>query len=130
MTFIFDERCNLKESTEMAGSEKRASIALKYTPQGKIAFMTDQVDNKEIAFTYWKYGKPESITLKDAGTLLVKYTDFGDIERVDTIPHGKASERLKALSNSERQSTILNEVRSALDKMLNYLRPAGLNIGL
>lgn len=130
MNFIFDDKCNLKESTEVAGSTKKASVALKYTPQGKIAFMIDQVDNKEIAFTYWRYGKPESITLKDVGTLLVKYTDAGDIEKVDTFPHGKGAARFKDMSPTARQTEILGEVRQALDKMLNYLRPAGLNIGL
>lgn len=130
MTFTFDDRCNLKESIEMSGKEKRNWVTLKYTSQGKISFMTDQINNKEIAFTYWKYGKPESITLKDTGTLLVKYSEGGDIQKVDTFPNGKGTEQMKAMSATEKQTAILGEVRSVLDRLLNYLRPAGLNIGL
>lgn len=131
-TFVFDDRCNLKEAVELHGAEKVVWITLKYTSQGKIAFMTDEVEKKTIAFTYWQYGKPESITLKDSGTLLVKYNPTGEIadQGVTTFAHGKGVERFKGKDKTEAQSLILTEVRSSLDRMLNYLRPAGLNIGL
>jgi len=130
MRFKFDQKCNLKEAEEIADGKQRVYISLDYLKNGKLAFLRDKVGKKEIAFTYWIYGKPESITLRDTGTLLVKYSNVGDIEKVDTFPHGASAARFKGQAKAEYQSVILAEVRAALDSMLSYLRPAGLNIGL
>lgn len=130
MKFKFDDKCNLKEAEETSNGKQNVFISLEYLKNGKLSFLRDKVEKKEIAFTYWTFGKPESITLRDTGTLLVKYSQTGEIEKVDTLPHGKAEARFKGKQKSEYQGVILTEVRSALDSMLNYLRPAGLNIGL
>ncbi len=128
--FNFDNRCNLKSAIETQNKKTTVSISLQYNSNGKITFITDELSKDQVAFTYWKYGKPESITLKDVGTLLVKYSDVGEILSVETFPHGKGKERFKDMEKSKYQSTILTEVRGTLDRMLSHLRPAGLNIGL
>ena len=132
--YKFDGICNLLEAEEtyMIGTTSKRSvwIGLSYNKQGKISFLRDKINTKEVAFTYWQYGKPESITLKDACTLLVKYSPTGEIEKVDTFPHGKGNQRFKNMKKPEYQGICISEVRTALDSMLKYLRPAGLNVGL
>ncbi len=129
-TFQFDGSCNLLNAEEKQLNKVTVSISVAWNKQGKIAFLRDKINQQEIAFTYWKYGKPESITLKDVGTLLVKYKIFGDIEKVETFPHGKGKERFAKIDKSGANALILSEVKMALDDMLGFLRPSGLNIGL
>ncbi len=128
--FAFDTKCNLLDAKEIIGAKETKSINIRYNAQGKIAFLTNKLMNKEVAFTYWKYGKPDSITLKDVGSLIVTYSALGDIEKVDTYPHGAGKKRFEKTPKNTYQSIILSEVRGALDEMLNYLKPAGVNIGL
>ncbi len=130
LTFKFDEHCNLREAEETANGKQKTWIALEYLKNGKLSFLKNKTTKQEIAFTYWTYGKPESITLKDVGTLRVTYQPAGEIDKVDTFPHGEGQKRFKDMEKAKYQSAILAEVRMTLDEMLNYLRPAGLNIGL
>ncbi|PIR23289.1 MAG: hypothetical protein COV44_03670 [Deltaproteobacteria bacterium CG11_big_fil_rev_8_21_14_0_20_45_16] len=128
--YKFDAKCNVIEAKEMVGEKLTGHITVEYTDQGKTKFMRDLIGKQDLALTYWQYGKPESITLKDSGTLLVSYRPTGEIDGVKTFPNGKGKERLKEYDDSTMQRAILKEVRSALDQVLSYLRPAGLNIGL
>jgi len=128
--YKFDTNCNVTEAKEMVGDKLTGHIKVEYTEQGKTKFMRDLIGKQDLALTYWQYGKPESITLKDSGTLLVSYHPMGEIDTVKTFPNGKAKERLKEYDESTMQRAILKEVREALDQVLSYLRPAGLNIGL
>lgn len=131
MKIEYDKKCNLVSANEKLGDKKiTASVELKYTDNGKPKFMFEKIGNVGIAFTYWKFGKPESITLKDVGTLLVKYDPYGTIVKVDTFPHGKGKERFKTLKEKESQGIILREVRKALDGIIGLLRPAGVNLGI
>ncbi|MGA0164601.1 MAG: hypothetical protein ACO3LE_10230, partial [Bdellovibrionota bacterium] len=129
LNFTFDSRCNVIEAIENSGKTKTAHVSAEYTPQGKTKFLRDLKNNLEIALTYWEFGKPESITLRNVGTLLVKYQKNGEIEGVDTFPHGAGKERFKDQDPTKYQAVILREVRSALDNILQYLRPAGLSMG-
>jgi hypothetical protein len=129
LDFKFDSQCNVIEATETSDQKRIAHISVEYTPQGKTKFLRDRQSNKDIAFTYWKFGKPESITLRDVGTLLVKYRADGELESVETFPHGAGKARFKEQESNQYQGIILREVRMALDEILQYLRPAGLNIG-
>lgn len=128
--FKFDPKCNLLSADEKQNGKATVSIGITWNSQGKISFLRDLLGKREIAFTYWKYGKPESITLRDVGTLFVKYTVFGDIEKVDTFPHGMGKKRFEGVDKSASNALILNEVKTALDDILGFLRPSGLNIGL
>lgn len=128
--YRFDNKCNVVEATETQGGKKTGWVNVIHTPQGKPKFLIDKINNQQIAFTYWQYGKPESITLRDVGTLLVKYKFTGEIDEVKTRPHGKGEQTYKGQDPSVYQGSILREVRSVLDGMLGLLRPAGLNIGL
>lgn len=130
MNFKFDDKCNLREAEELSGDKRQTWITLEYLKNGKLSFLRDRIGQKEIAFTYWPYGKPDSITLKNVGTLKVQYSPTGEIQKVDTFPHGTGADRYKGKKKEDYQPTILAEVRSTLDNMMNYLRPAGLNIGL
>lgn len=129
-TYKFDPHCNVIEAIETQNQKRTGWVTVEYTGQGKTKFLRDRKNKKEIAFTYWQYGKPESITLRDIGTLLVKYEPNGEIQSVETFPHGKGKERFKNQEKAQYQSIILQEVRTALDSILSYLRPAGLNIGI
>lgn len=129
-TYQFDQRCNVIEATEVTDNKKTGKVKVSYTSHGKTKFLRDLINKIEIAFTYWKYGKPESITLRDVGTLLVKYKPAGGIRKVDTFPHGKGKERFKNQDKEAVQRKILQQVRGSLDSVLKYLRPAGLRIGL
>lgn len=129
LNFTFDSRCNVIEAIETSGKTKTAHVSAEYTPQGKTKFLRDLKNNLDIALTYWEFGKPESITLRNVGTLLVKYRKNGEIEGVETFPHGKGKERFKDQDPTKYQAVILREVRSALDNILQYLRPAGLSMG-
>lgn len=129
-SFGYDDRCNPMSAEENQDGKKTVKIGIKWNPQGKISFLTDEINKKEVAFTYWKMGKAESITLKDVGTLLVKYSPSGDILKVDTFAHGSGKERFKTFSQDQAAGLILNDVKSALDSMLGYLRPIGVSIGL
>ena len=53
-----------------------------------------------------------------------------DIEKVDTFPHGKGKDRFKKIETVTANGMILQEVKGALDSILGYLRPSGINIGL
>jgi YD repeat-containing protein len=130
MTFQFDDRCNLREVKETRGEAVSALLKLEFFPTGKISFLREQVSKREIAFTYWEFGKPNSITLRDRGTLLVKYQPDGTISSVETIPHGKAKKEFEGKDKTAAQGQILGDVRTALNEFFQYLRPAGLNIGL
>lgn len=105
-------------------------IEVKYNERGKTTFIHDRHNEQDIAFTYWDKGKPESITLRDTGTLLVEYDAFGEITEVNTFPHGQGEERFADTPENQYQNTILQEIRASLDEMLAYLRPAGLHIGI
>lgn len=129
--YKFDARCNLQEAEEYQGTVRKIHITAEFQKNGKLAFLRDKTQGRELAFTYWQYGKPDSITLKDVGTLKVKYSPAGEIQNpVETFPHGKGAARFKGMSKEQMQASILAEVRAGLDEMLNFLRPAGLNIGL
>ncbi len=128
--FKYDSKCNLISAKETQGGKTVVSISVKWNPQGKISFLSDNIAKKEVAFTFWKFGKAESITLKDVGTLLVKYLPAGDIEKVDTFPHGAGKKRFQSIEPSAANGIILQEVRAALDSMIGYLKPSGVNIGL
>ena len=56
--------------------------------------------------------------------------DFGDIENVDTRPHGAGLKRYEKMDRSVANSIILSEVKSALDDLLGFIRPTGVNVGL
>jgi len=127
--YTFDSKCNLVEARESVGGKESMHLTIKWTSQGKISFITDVLAKKEVAFTYWQYGKPLSITLRNMGTLKVKYSDLGDIEKVDTFPNGTANEKFKNTKQAEVTRLILTEVRSTLDNIFGYLRPSGLSIG-
>ena len=129
LDFKFDSRCNVIEAIENSGKTKTAHVSAEYSPQGKTKFLRDIKNNLDIALTYWEFGKPESITLKNVGTLLVKYRKDGEIESVETFPHGAGKERFKYQDPTLYQGVILREVRLALDNILQYLRPAGLSMG-
>lgn len=129
-SFTYDSTCNLKRALEVQDKKTVVDISISWNPKGKIAFMRDEVEKKEIAFTYWQFGKTDSITLKDVGTLLVKYLPAGDIEKVDIFPHGKGKERFKTIDSTTANGIILSEVKSALNTMMDYLKPSGINIGL
>lgn len=135
-SYTFDKACNVTSAQELTGSKKTGRIEVKYNENGKTQFLTDTVNDHQIAFTYWKYGKPESITLKDVGTLLVSYKPEGSIEKVDTFPHGKAKEaseketKDKGTNQTYTREIILRDVKKALDSIMAYLKPAGLNIGI
>jgi len=129
LNFIFDPRCNLTEAKEIAGGKPKMHLKLQYNKQGKLLFLRDQIKGDEIAFTYWEYGKPQSITLKDEGTLVVKYSPVGEMLQVETFAHGKGQKKYEGRPKAEMQAQVLTRVRESLDRMLNYLRPAGVNIG-
>ncbi len=130
--FKFDDKCNVIEAVETQNKQKTGWVTVLHTPQGKPKFLIDKQNNQQIAFTYWQYGKPESITLKDVGTLLVTYKSNGEIEDngVKTKPHGKGEQAFKGQDPATYQAAILRQVRGTLDTILALLRPAGLNIGL
>jgi YD repeat-containing protein len=128
--YKFDGRCNVIEAVQTQSGNRIGWIEVKHNAQGRAAFLLDKQNNSQIAFTFWQYGKPESITLRDVGTLLVKYKPDGEMEEVKTRPHGKGEARFKAQDSAANQAVILREVRSTLDVMLGLLRPAGLTIGL
>lgn len=129
LNFTFDPRCNLVEAKELAASKPTMHLKLQYNKNGKLLFLRDQLKGDEIAFTYWEYGKPQSITLKDEGTIVVKYSPTGEMLKVETFPHGKGQKKYEGRPKSEMQAQVLTRVRESLDRMLSYLRPAGLNIG-
>ncbi|MDB5038403.1 MAG: hypothetical protein JWQ35_1931 [Bacteriovoracaceae bacterium] len=128
--FNYDVQCNPIKANELEKGKKTVDISLAWNKQGKISFLTDELAKKQIAFTYWKFGKTESITLKDVGTLLVKYSPAGDIEKVDTFPNGKGKDRFKTTDTIAANGVILQEVKSTLDAIMSHLKPSGINIGL
>lgn len=128
--YRFDDKCNVVEAVQTEGTNRIGWIEVKHNAQGRAAFLIDKQNNQQIAFTFWQFGKPESITLRDVGTLLVKYKVDGEMEEVKTRPHGKSEARFKGQDPAAYQPVILREVRTALDIMLGLLRPAGLTIGL
>jgi hypothetical protein len=130
ISFFFDEKCNLKSVEEKTGEEITTKIEIRNNERGKPSFLIDETRKQALAFTYWK-GKPESITLRDTGTLLVKYKPDGEFGEVEVFPHGKGKERFKDQEEKQYQPVILSEVRAAIEFLRNnYLRPAGLEIGL
>jgi|GEM_PF-3060396 len=129
-TYTFDKKCNVVDAVEKKAKKITGHVSVVYTPHGKTKFLKNLLSKKGIAFTYWQYGKPESITLKDVGTILVKYLPTGDIDSVTTFPNGKGKDKFKGKDKATMQQEVLKAVRSSLDQMLAYLRPAGLNIGL
>lgn len=128
--FKFDPKCNVVDATETTGETPTGHVQVVYQQNGKTQFLKDLLNKKELAFTYWQYGKPESITLKDSGTLLVKYEPNGEIKNVDTFPHGEGKKRFASMDASATKRIILKEVQGSLNEMLALLRPAGLKIGL
>lgn len=129
LNFVFDPRCNLIDAKEMAEGKSKMHLKLEYNKNGKLLFLRDQIKGDEIAFTYWEYGKPQSITLKDEGTIMVKYSPSGEMLKVETFAHGKAQKKYEGRPKAEMQAEVLTRVRESLDRMLSYLRPAGINIG-
>lgn len=129
--YEFDKNCNVVKALEKTGEKLTGHIEVKHDERGRASFVLDRVSNRQIAFTHWDYGKPDSITLRDVGTLRVTYKNTGEIEKVDTFPHGeKGKARFKDDPPQKFQQVILAEVRAALDQMQRLLKPAGLTIGL
>jgi len=128
--FRYDPSCNPLRVEEVRGSEKTVSIALTWNEQGKLSSLLDEIGHREIVFTYVRFGKTESITLRDTGTLRVKYTSTGEIQKVDTFPDGKGKERFNAMETVKANGIILSEVKGALDSIMATLKPSGINVGL
>ena len=128
--YQYDARCNVVRIDEKTGDRLTAQITLEYfVENGKMKFLRDSISKSEFAFTYWAYGKPESITLKDQGTLLVKYSADGDHMEKKVFPNGKAKETFKKSKPEEIETTILSAIQGNLSYLINFLKPAGLNIG-
>lgn len=130
MSYAFDQKCNPIEAKEVSAQKPTGHITVKYDKIGRTTFMFDEIGKRQIAFTHWPYGRPESITLRDVGTLLIKYRPTGVIEKVDTFPHGEGKKKFAGLEPQVYQQTILKDVRGALDQMIRLLKPAGLSIGI
>ncbi len=128
--FKFDKNCSLIHAADTANNQARLDISVEWGKQGRITFLRDKASKRDIAFTYWKYGKPDSITLRDTGALIVKYSPLGDIENVDTKAHGAGVKRYEKMDQAIANGLILNEVKAALDDLLGFIRPTGVNVGL
>ncbi|TVQ79737.1 MAG: RHS repeat protein [Bradymonadales bacterium] len=128
--FRFDPRCNLTRVVEKEGDKVTREIELRNNDKGRPSFMIDNTRNQALAFEYWK-GKPSSISLRDVGTLRVAYLPNGEFGQVTVEPHGKAVKRFEGQEAHQYQPIILSEVRAAIEYYRNnYLRPAGLEIGI
>lgn len=85
---------------------------------------------EEISFDYNFFGKPTTIRLTNTGAIDVQYYATGDIKEVDATPDQAAAKRFQNTSPEETRVIIIQEVRSALQDLLDLLRPANMTLGL
>ena len=106
-TFQYDRRGNLV----LAKNSSRAEVHLFYDNLGRIKTMMDQA-RKQINFKYNENSKPIEITDPKMGTIVVSYTNSGEVKKVDS-------------SGGRR---IALAVTSAFQNLLEIIRPAGVTL--
>ena len=105
--FKYDAKTNL---TYAENSEKK-KVALVYDLVGRIQSMVDQAQHR-IDFEYNEASKPVKITDPKLGSIIVEYTNSGDIKKVD--------------SSAGKQ--VAGQVTAAFQNLLEIVRPAGVTL--
>ncbi len=106
-TFQYDSRGNLV----VAKNSAKAGVRLFYDNQGRIRSMLDQ-SKRQINFKYNENSKPVEISDPKMGTIVVSYTNSGEVKKVDS-------------SGGRR---IALAVTSSFQNLLEIIRPAGVTL--
>lgn len=106
-TFAYDTHGNLSVAKNSSG----AGVRLFYDRLGRIKTMVDQ-KKKQIHFTYNENSKPIEIKDPAMGSIIVQYTNSGEVKKVDSSGGRK----------------IALAVTSAFQNLLEIIRPAGVTL--
>ncbi len=95
--FAYDVgKCNLVKASTSEGQV----IKLQYDTKGRIALMEDQ-SKKSVKIQYEaKFGKPEVVTRPGLGAIQVKYTDSGEIDKVESAEGPQVAIQVASIFNN------------------------------
>lgn len=107
--FRYDDRGNLIHAENSNGTQ----LALEYDGFGRIAVLRQTKPSATVLkFTYNKASKPIQIEAEGLGSIHIRYTPNGEIEKVD----------------SDAGRTIALQVTSSFQSLLDVIRPAGVTL--
>jgi YD repeat-containing protein len=105
--YQYDEHANLVFAKNSEGK----GVKIVYDHQGRIKALIDQ-DKRTLQFTYNDASRPVEISDPSVGSIKVRYTNSGDIQKVDSSGGRK----------------IALQVTSAFQNLLDIIRPAGVTL--
>jgi YD repeat-containing protein len=106
--FLYDGRGNLVQAQDAQG----AVVRLTYDSAGRIQKLFSS--GSEVAFRYNEKNRPVEIRVSGRGSILIEYTNSGEIKKVE--------------SSGGRQAAL--QVTQVFQQLLDIIRPAGVTLSL